>query len=566
MSGIEVAGLVLGALPILFQAVGCYRDSLGMVKLFFRERKYVDKLAHALLLQKQMLEETLKSVIIESGCRDIPDLFDNPLDYFNDLQTQKTVTGYLGSANTRVLNGALSEIKEIIEKIAGSISGLVPAINSPTNDLLQIIEANQRTSKQLDLLPRVKLMFDSKKLMAFVQELSQTTSSLNTLTQTILTNRRNFQNDPSGNAIRIAKAFRQVRSLAIDLQIALSGAWKSDCHRKHEAKLLLEDRVDATADILGPNSQVAFTPRLSFKIILAAEFTQDQILWNETAIRVQYPTRLGNNSVTSTSKGKSVATQASPNQKPVVTTVSDICNIIQTTKHDQNPIALVLTENHQVGMTPAENSIWIVHRQPDTASLERLFLQSTKSPRKVPTIPLKLRMFTALALSSNLLQLSQTHWLKVPWSKDMVNFLIKNQNPIKNTPYHPVELHGPFISLTFDATAPASACLTTQIEPKKALLELGILLLEIWHETTLELRFGLDKAPTGYYERLALAVEWRDDVNNEPLELYARAVSNCIQPNVEGDFRLTDWESMKLWEAICGNVVEPLAKICKQWR
>jgi hypothetical protein len=129
MSGIEVAGLVLGALPILFQALGCYRDSLGMVKLFFRERKYIDKLAHALLLQKQMLEETVRSIIIESGCRGVPDLFDNPYDYFSNPETQKTITNYLGLENTRALNGALFQIKEIIKKLAGSISGLVPAIN-----------------------------------------------------------------------------------------------------------------------------------------------------------------------------------------------------------------------------------------------------------------------------------------------------------------------------------------------------------------------------------------------------------------------------------------------------
>lgn len=32
------------------------------------------------------------------------------------------------------------------------------------------------------------------------------------------------------------------------------------------------------------------------------------------------------------------------------------------------------------------------------------------------------------------------------------------------------------------------------------MLELGILLLEIWHKTTLEDRFGLGKAPTAYYD------------------------------------------------------------------
>ncbi|KAF4625161.1 hypothetical protein G7Y89_g13008 [Cudoniella acicularis] len=64
------------------------------------------------------------------------------------------------------------------------------------------------------------------------------------------------------------------------------------------------------------------------------------------------------------------------------------------------------------------------------------------------------------------------------------------------------------------------------VEPKVALLELGILLLEVWHEITLETRFGLEEAPGGYYPRLVMAREWLNDTDN-PLPDY--------------------WEDIKLW-------------------
>ena len=103
------------------------------------------------------------------------------------------------------------------------------------------------------------------------------------------------------------------------------------------------------------------------------------------------------------------------------------------------------------------------------------------------------------------------------------------------------------------------------IEPKVALLELGILLLEIWHKTTLEARFGLEKAPTAYYDRMARAVEWLDDVDEPLPDLYDKAVAHCLRVNISGDTRYLDWEATKLWSVICGDIIAPLAKICKQW-
>ena len=103
------------------------------------------------------------------------------------------------------------------------------------------------------------------------------------------------------------------------------------------------------------------------------------------------------------------------------------------------------------------------------------------------------------------------------------------------------------------------------IEPKVALFELGILLLEIWLKTTLEARFGLEKAPTAYYDRMTRAVEWLDDVDESLPNLYDKAVAHCLRVNIGGDTRFLDWEDSKLWSVICGDIIAPLTKIRKQW-
>jgi hypothetical protein len=113
--------------------------------------------------------------------------------------------------------------------------------------------------------------------------------------------------------------------------------------------------------------------------------------------------------------------------------------------------------------------------------------------------------------------------------------------------------------LSFD---PETWSYRQQVEPKVVLLELGILLLEIWHEMTLETRFSLTEVITNYYNRQKLASEWFDDMSNPLSDLYDKAVSHCIFRTVGGKSRLSDWEDVEFWRGVCGDVIEPLLKSC----
>src|SRR4051812_45721455 len=80
--------------------------------------------------------------------------------------------------------------------------------------------------------------------------------------------------------------------------------------------------------------------------------------------------------------------------------------------------------------------------------------------------------------------------------------------------------------------------------PKVALLELGILLLELWYEETLETHFALAEPPAGHAERRDKAQRWLDDVyerNDEPPALYHNAVSRCVSGIIGGEAQLRRW-------------------------
>ncbi|KAH8812883.1 hypothetical protein F5884DRAFT_317909 [Xylogone sp. PMI_703] len=570
MSGIEVAGLLLGALPILFSAVDFSKDSLSRIGLAFKKRKNVEKLARALLLQQQFLEETVKSVVIASGCEDVWRLDDDPYGYLNDESVREEVLDYLGVKNDAAFTGALEQSSQIVRKIAKNITGLVPAFKGAPDDLLAVINSNRDADgMRLDLIPRVKLVFGMNDLKESVRELDDTSRALDGFTRVLLSNRQVTEDKSSKKAIKLAKALRHVRRFAGSLSQAIFRGWKAECHSQHEARLFLEDRIDIAPDILKRVGKDGDMPILAFQLIFAAGIKQQQMLWHETVIQVfddnfddPKPPMVSQNS-----KGSQVAftitKSASPSIKPEITSISDICSAIEAAKCKKQRIAFVLARNQQIGTTSAQKETIIQCQQTGTTTLKAL-LSANNTPRRGPVLPWKFRMLLALKLASNLLQLIQTQWLQSTWSKDMVYFSIQATENEAQDQVVQLDLGRPFVTITFDDNT-GSMQVAQKIEPKVALLELGILLLEIWHETTLETRFCLEEAPRGYYQRLALGAEWLDDTDNPLPDLYDRAVSYCIQRPV-GEARFPDWEDIKFWETVCEGVIEPLSKNCRQWR
>jgi hypothetical protein len=152
-------------------------------------------------------------------------------------------------------------------------------------------------------------------------------------------------------------------------------------------------------------------------------------------------------------------------------------------------------------MVPTEKNVWIAHKEQNVTTLKALFPSAAvRPPRSGPILPWKHRMLLALTLLPTPLQLLQTQWLENVWSKEAIYFLIRQQQGAAKDYISPanVDVSRPFISLSFNP-ATQNHC-QQQIQPKVVLRELGILLLEIWREMTLETRFSLTEAITNCYD------------------------------------------------------------------
>ncbi|KAH8892764.1 hypothetical protein GQ53DRAFT_119164 [Thozetella sp. PMI_491] len=590
------------------------------VETLMQKRSYVKKLARALLLQQQILEENLTSMILASGCEDATSITQDPLGYFRREEIQEQVEEYLGSKNYIVFTDLIKECNKTIEGLARNISGLVPALKEPTDDLVAIINRSQeKANLAVDLAPRVKLLLGITDIKSTIKDIDANTNALERFSRLVISNRPIIQSPSSRAAVKLSRALRHIRTFAGSLYTAILEGFQQQeqsCHEQHETRLYLDDRVDLAPDLLRRigNDSIAESPLMCFEVVFTASLGSGNRVFYETPVQVfgnsdgngtvniivkmnqirQQESRprhswmpfqslappSSNSDMTLTIPPSSPSRSRSPSptrlSRQMVVSVANICTELTKAKAGERRVSFALVSNNgeDGDKDPSRRGSQIGIIDDDTNPVKELSGVSTISlgellaeyPRSTAPLSWKLRMRLALRLASSLLQLMQTSWLSHGWSKDLVFFLATP--PLSGNKFVKVDLDRPFVTRAFDGKPRALEGDSGKgIEPKAMLLELGILLLEIWHCRTLENRFGLKAgdAPTSYYDRMARTVEWLDDAQDPLPDLYERAVAHCIRVNIDGDSRFLNWEDTKLWDVICGDIIEPLSKICKQW-
>ena len=436
---------------------------------------------------------------------------------------------------------------------------------NPSESLREIVQLNSENERfWRDLVPRAKLMFSASDISKTVQDLDNVANGLWRMMSLISSNQQSVDQGSSRKALRLGKGFWQIRCLAEDLHQAILKAWKPGCHHSHEAKLFLEDRVETAANIFRTARSEAGFIALNFRVMFTASSPQNRVLGYATDVKVAEELaseRISGPCETSVSQRARVTLvlpQSIP-KTPSMPFVDDICDLLASLKRDKKQLALVLSKHQRISTLATKEGYLNLCDSVETIPLDALLCSSETNSERLD-FPWKSRMTLALGLASGFLQLARTPWLQRSWAKDNIFFLRR-----PNTAGHCCDFTRPFISFAFNSDDACSQQ-SPSINPKAAVLELGILLLEIWNTKTLEKHFDKEQTPTQYYQRLALATEWLDDMSNPLPELYDKAVSHCIRGLIGGDSRFQDWEDTKFWGAVCQDIIGPLHEICKQWR
>ncbi|KAG8161123.1 hypothetical protein KVR01_009387 [Diaporthe batatas] len=590
MSGLEIAGLVLGALPFVLKSVDAYRDGFRRIGTTFNKRQHVAKLARALRLQQHTLEELIKSILLDSGFEDALALDDDPVGFLNDSEVQEQVEDYLGLKNTSFLIDELTANIEAVGKVARCISGLVPGLEGPKDDLVAIIQANQdKPSLMADLGPRLKLVLGITDMKEMIQEIDKCSNALERFSKLALSNCQAMNSNSSRKSQKLAKAFRQIRGLAGGLYGAVLEGFRDECHDSHEARLYLEDRVDTAHQLLrGRGAAGPDAPLMMFQLVFQAEGQKEDTLYYEAAVKVLGNYRDDHENMNTEPGGTPGSTKASvtfcvtedpSDTKLAGTAITNICRTIKEAVGTKSRPTFALLGNQKMVVFPEDNATLGV--QSHSHEKHRNYVSLTQILNTASAnLPWKPRLQLSLRLASSLLQLLQTPWLTRAWHKDAVFFLASDPAPGPGPTSGakrpaPVDLSRPFVVCNFSgASSPQGG--PSETETRAALLELGIILLEIWHGMTLEAHFGLDESkpesdkqsqpqPTKYFERLAQALEWEADWTNPMPGLFGETVSQCLRGNNVSAGKKLDWEDLSVWSSICSDIIEPLSKLYKNF-
>ena len=130
VSGLAIAGTVLAAIPLLLPALDLYKAGLSRASVFFRRRKHVEKLIHALHLQKTLLTENVRTLVIRVGI-DVDDIPEDPQELFellhDDNDLKERAEAYLGAEANELYKCAVVNCEEVVRNIAAHIEGFLPA-------------------------------------------------------------------------------------------------------------------------------------------------------------------------------------------------------------------------------------------------------------------------------------------------------------------------------------------------------------------------------------------------------------------------------------------------------
>ena len=129
MSGFEVTGVLLGAIPLLIAALEQYKTTKSKLRGFRYKALYIDRLIAALEEQRVLIESDLRLLLAAVGYEDeyVTALGANTSRAFlESYEISREVGSFLG-LNHEPYTKRLENCRSSLEDIAKEIGGLTPA-------------------------------------------------------------------------------------------------------------------------------------------------------------------------------------------------------------------------------------------------------------------------------------------------------------------------------------------------------------------------------------------------------------------------------------------------------
>ncbi|KAI1362082.1 hypothetical protein F5Y08DRAFT_341997 [Xylaria arbuscula] len=510
MSGFEIAGVVLGAIPLVISALEHYKAGKGVAATFFKWRDQLDTLICRLKLQQCLLYFNLIELLRDAGVEDAieEDLTEERCrQILEESKNEEAVRAYLGVVPYSMFLEILKRYETCLTVLARKLEH----IHRPTgtDDLVSILATNDIQS--LAFKKRVRFTIQRTVLKDLVEELREDRLSPVYHSSDAHTGRTN-----STATIIRGHFYAENTEVGVkfDLMLDQDGQF-------HQTTVTARRTVTSSTEIIPQKKQSDKNVQFSSSVFIV--------------INEQQP-----------SSGDSLQGKI----------VKDLCEAVGQAKISSRVLRLEFA-NHHLLYDYSEPIQGTYTQHPPSEFLD-LFLRKGYENFDLRMTP-KQQTYLALDIASSVLQLRQTCWLDTDFrSASMRLLLYDHEGQGTPSPALYVEriVHA---SKTLDNTN-----MTPSPEPKTTLLELAIILLEIWHHQPLDACInwlGLDSTDTIETRRIA-AIRWLEKTSSHLPPHHLTAIEQCL---AVCSGRLRSWADEEFIREYCENIIKPLQESCKAW-
>ncbi|KAL1646286.1 hypothetical protein SLS58_003242 [Diplodia intermedia] len=601
MSGIEVAGLALGAFPLIISALHGVKECSKVGKQWRKIRKEHKKWTTELRVQEIFLRLTLEKLLLplvpENTSHTLDDLLNDPAgSLWNEPSLVKKLKERLRFTFDQYVQ-VIEALKEALEELGTQLGMNKEHFQNILHEKVTIDERRTRILARIEFeYVRLKISTSSaernetlKRVERYNEQLSkllQGCDEVSAMEKSQLARKGNGRLDP-----KLTDFYRH----ADQLYTMLSKAWRCTCKNQHSIQLQLQHRRTAeynfTVFFIFGQSIPAPNPQWTWretKIMMIEQATSRQNLQTASGLllgpapavttassvvpkessasgfrirgsakrrKVEIDPQTPTNAMASAPKKRvgfadppgnsaSVRALSSPPvsqsglRPPIDDEITNLCSFMASSTLTYFG---VLRHHHE------EYSVYpALTPQAATDPRDTVTLRSLLDKSLGISLSRKQRFFIGLTLASSYLQLHSTQWLKSQWDKSDILF-----------PRHgsTVAVEEPFVSRglstgVLDGSMPANS---------HGIVSLGIMLLELAFNMTLE-EFDRDReyvSPEGKRDAQLTwlaAVNWSKSAAEDAGIDFADAVKWCLQGQLVA---VHDKEWRK---ELVANVLEPLQR------
>ncbi|KAK5998402.1 hypothetical protein PT974_00781 [Cladobotryum mycophilum] len=545
MAGLEIAGLAFGVIPIIETIIKGEKGLSQRLKVFRESSFYTEQLLEALSMHQRTMFQSISVMLSEAG---IPAMGTRRCDprLLSDANVKQRILARFDEQQYSTYLSLIGASDCLIRRLVGELLAVGSRHRSTQEsdyDLCSLVQHCHSETVQIDWHRKVRMRFAMKigGLWELREEMRELSRALFEYTKTIIPQWRSKvrPTDPSQKGMKFYEGLTTTRRIASDIHDAVSLASKGKCHNIHRVVLFLDDRtfdldlhVDQTA--LGLCSS-------PFEPVFETFYMREPPLASKSWARLEMTSRTG------ISNDRSIfAAEGSSTQQGVRTMFTQqlepltICNALNNISHGSELVILKTTAGRQlkclITMVPDNYDAMV--------SLKDVPLRG--NPRYTCNIlPEGVRVSLALQVVSSTVQLYGTAWKPTPWSKDMLYFRPLGRGDEEGDARALIDFSRLHVISELNDLSEQNQPDGNSIEFR----ELGILLLEIWHATTLEKRFPNQGLTSSAFHQAA-AERW---LKSSYLHgTYLTIVQSCF------DFAKC-WDIS--WAVFCTYVLVPLKEL-----